>query len=29
LIVNAMLASSLDQYLFWRRIEQLRHKNFP
>lgn len=27
LIVNAMLASSLDQYLFWRRIEQLRHKN--
>ena len=29
LIVNAMLASSLDQYLFWRRIEQVRHKNFP
>jgi paraquat-inducible protein A len=29
LIVNAMLASSLDQYLFWRRIEQLRHKHSP
>jgi paraquat-inducible protein A len=28
LIVNAMLASSLDQYLFWRRIEQLRHSHF-
>ncbi|WAK04115.1 paraquat-inducible protein A [Methylobacter sp. YRD-M1] len=27
LIVNAMLASSLDQHLFWRCIEQLRHKN--
>jgi len=29
LIVNAMLASSLDQYLFWRQIEKLRHKHFP
>jgi paraquat-inducible protein A len=29
LIVNAMLASSLDQYLFWRRIEQLRPKHSP
>ncbi|WP_027157730.1 paraquat-inducible protein A [Methylobacter luteus] len=29
LIVNAMLASSLDQYLFWRRIEQLNHSHAP
>jgi paraquat-inducible protein A len=29
LIVNAMLASSLDQYLFWRQIEKLRPKHSP